>query len=59
VFAATTYFLNMRPLGILAILAAILAIFFRRASAGGMGAFAFLFLCHNITPLSAEFVIYN
>jgi hypothetical protein len=59
VFAATTYFLNMRPLGILAILAAILAVFFRRAIAGGMGAFAFLILCHNITPLSAEFVIYN
>jgi len=59
VFAATTYFLNMRPLGILAILAAILAVFFRRARAGGMGAFAFLIFCHNITLLSAEFMIYN
>lgn len=40
----------MRLLGILAILAAVLAVFFGRAIAGGMGALGSLILCHNTTP---------
>jgi hypothetical protein len=59
VFATTTYFLNMRPLGILAILAAILAVFFGRAIAGGMGAFVFLVLCHGTPRLSPKFLLYS
>jgi hypothetical protein len=42
----------MRFLGVLAVLATILAALLGRAIAGGMRAFFSLFLCHKTTPLS-------
>jgi hypothetical protein len=45
--AITTYFHHMRLFGLLAVLAAILAILFWRAITSGMRAFVFLILCHK------------
>jgi hypothetical protein len=41
----------MRLLGVLAVLAAVLAVFFSRAIAGWMSANVFLIICHGIPPL--------
>jgi hypothetical protein len=49
----------MRLLGVLAVLATILAVFFGRAIAGRMRTFVSLILCHNTTPLSGKFVLYS
>jgi len=54
--AITTYLHYVRLLGILAVLATILAIFFRRAIASRMRAFVFLVVWHNYYP---AFLLYR
>jgi len=55
VFAAATDFHYMRLLGVLTILAAILAVLFCRTIAGWMRACFFLIFCHKQPLLSGEF----
>jgi hypothetical protein len=50
VLAITTYFHHVRLLGLFAVLAAILAVFFGRTIAGWMRAFVLLVLCHKTNP---------
>jgi hypothetical protein len=52
VLAITAYFHHMRFLGLFAILAAVFAVFFRGAIAGGMRAFGFCILGHKRSLLS-------
>lgn len=50
VLAITTYFRDMRLLGFLAILTAILAVLFGRTIASWMRTLIYLVLCHKTTP---------
>ena len=52
VLAITTYFHHVRLHGLFAVLAAILAVLFRRAIAGWMRAFVFRIFSHKTTLLS-------
>jgi hypothetical protein len=59
VFATTTYFQDMRLLGVLAVLATIFAVLLGRAIASGMRALISLSLSHkNILP-PGKLVLYN